>query len=622
MNSMRPDISSAFLSFRAENLGDQVFELFTEPAYFPQLLTTHPCLLVGGRGTGKTTTLKSLSYKAYLAKAPGGATAAVLPHVGLYYRVDTNRVRAFDGTMLETDEWSRLFSHYVNLELCDALLEFALAYEAKWGALAIPTSELDEVNVSLHLPTGSGLGESHHQLRLSLLSFEAYINNVGGGVERPALSIQGGPVDALVRVLRNAPSLSGTLFMFLIDEYENLLDYQQRVFNSLIKHSNEGVTYKVGVRDLGFRQRTTLNADELLSHPADYHRIDIVEELRPRFARFAADVCNSRLTTVKAAPSGGIEALFPTMTLEQEATLLGVREVASRIRSHVDAGGWSPDVRAWFAELSDFDVFVLQCRSEAKKAECSVIAQQAVADPVAWRRHRENYGYAYLFALRPGKRGIRKYYAGWDVLCVLSGGNIRYLLELVQRAMMLHEASRQGDTTVSAKHQTEAAQATGRKHLQELEGLSIHGAQLTHLLLSLGRIFQVMAEDPIGHTPEVNQFNVEFDDANRLIADGRIRELLDSAVMHQALVRYPASKLQDRTDIRDYDYSLHPIFAAFFGFSHRRKRKTKLAPELLWALVKEPNSAVGRVLDMQGRAATDELPEQMRLFEGVYAHTT
>ena len=56
-------LSQLFGSYKAEWLKEQLFDLFTEPQYFPELMTARPCMLLGGRGTGKTTVLRSLSYE-------------------------------------------------------------------------------------------------------------------------------------------------------------------------------------------------------------------------------------------------------------------------------------------------------------------------------------------------------------------------------------------------------------------------------------------------------------------------------------------------------------------------------------------------------------------------------
>jgi len=100
---------------------------------------------------------------------------------------------------------------------------------------------------------------------------------------------------------------------------------------------------------------------------------------------------------------------------------------------------------------------------------------------------------------------------------------------------------------------------------------------------------------------------------------GRVEELLREGIVHLALLRYVGSKLQDQSDIRQFDYAVHPIYSAFFGFSHRRKRKIELADADLVDLVERPAATIGRLLDDQNRVAEDELPEQMELFSTFYA---
>src|ERR1017187_2508691 len=96
--SAQEKLSELFGSYKAEWLRDYVFDLFTEPSYFPALMTPRPCILLGGRGTGKTTVLRGLSYEGQFAI--GGRDTAKIrdwPFYGFYYRVNTNRVAAFRG---------------------------------------------------------------------------------------------------------------------------------------------------------------------------------------------------------------------------------------------------------------------------------------------------------------------------------------------------------------------------------------------------------------------------------------------------------------------------------------------------------------------------------------------
>ena len=259
--------------------------------------------------------------------------------------------------------------------------------------------------------------------------------------------------------------------------------------------------------------------------------------------------------------------------------------------------------------------------AESNRISYAEILEDFVAKPHEWSVRFGNYKHALLFAIRHGKRGIRKYYAGWDVFSQLAANNIRYLIELVDQSLLLHVRTEgRLDQPVSPETQTQAAQNVGRKNVSELEGLSVHGAQLTKLILGLGRVFQVMAAQPFGHAPEVNQFHIsdQEDSFPREGLPDEVDRLIKSAVMHLALIRFPANKLAEEGETRDYDYMIHPIFSPFFEFSHRRKRKMVISASELVALVRDPQQTIPRILARQNRSADEELPEQVLLFQGYY----
>ncbi len=88
--------------------------------------------------------------------------------------------------------------------------------------------------------------------------------------------------------------------------------------------------------------------------------------------------------------------------------------------------------------------------------------------------------------------------------------------------------------------------------------------------------------------------------------------------MHLALLRTPGNKPGDVGDTKDYDYSVHSIFSAFFEFSPRRKRKLTLNPELFLDLMRRPRDAIRTVLRSQNRVELEAIPEQLLLFERFY----
>ncbi|WP_438392095.1 ORC-CDC6 family AAA ATPase [Caballeronia sp. DA-9] len=618
------NLSNLLGLYKAEWLSGKLFELFTEPGYFSELKTSRPCVLIGGRGTGKTTVLQGLSYQAQFAFAHGNKDVIdQWKFFGLYHRVNTNRVTAFRGPELSEDRWRAYFAHYVNLLFSSQLMEFASWYELQTGrTLAVSSAALDGFRVTLGLKSEGSLADLAHELRLLTLRFEASINSI---VDAPtqSLSMQGAPVDALSQALLSAPELQGRQFFFLIDEFENFEDYQQRVLNTIIKHAPTAYTFKIGVRELGWRERATLNANEQLTSPADYARISIAERLDDaRFKVFAEQVLTARFGSAGGGSTPtdlSVGELLPRLSESDEAELLIERGEAAKIKAKIEAAA-SPDTREAAASLP-LTVQYFLCYWAESHADTNLPDDLRLwlEGSAAVKARFDNHFYASLFAIRRGKRGIRKYYCGWDVFLSLCEGNIRYLLELVHSALLMHvEAGRDASVPIDPETQTLAAQAVGRKNLSELEGLSVDGARLTRLLLSLGRVFGVLAASPAGHTPEANQFHLR-EDVSHDDTDQRANEVLKNAVMHLALVRYAGSKLLDERDTRAYDYMIHPIFAPFFVFSHRKKRKIQLSSVQLLDLVERPRAGIDAILKSNNRANEESLPDQLELFGEFYA---
>jgi hypothetical protein len=619
LQSPEEQLSHLFGGYRAEWLKGQIFELFTKPAYFPELETARPCMLVGGRGTGKTTALLGLSYEGRFALS-GEDTAEIdrWSYYGLYYRVNTNRVTAFNGPELTETQWIPLFAHYFNLVLCEAVFRFLDWYQLySESGVELSNRGLSKIAASFNLENAASLRDLSDKVGISKTRFEAYINNVIDA-DRPPLSMQGAPLDSLLEALLELPQFESKDFFFLLDEYENFEPYQQQVVNTLIKHCGELYTFKVGVKELGIRRRTTLNPNEQLISPADYERINIAEKFEgENFKRFALAVCNERISKLHVPGEiiRDVQSLLPYLPEDLEAEKLGVASFVERYKEQMRKG-LSPDEAALLDELPLLMIYLLGFWAESKTHDLSTVFQDFISNRHEWDERYDNYKHALLYTIRRGKRGIQKFFSGWDVFTQLAATNIRYLLELVDQSLLLHlQSGRSLADPVSFELQTQAAHRIGKKNLSELEGLTVHGAQLTKLLLGLGRVFQIMASDARGHAPEVNQFHLS--DQSR---GDEIENLLSSAVMHLALIRSPGNKLADEADTREYDYRIHPIYSAFFDFSYRRKRKMMLSGAQLIGLIKTPKSTIREILAQSNRTyeSDEPLPDQLRLFESYY----
>ena len=361
-----------------------------------------------------------------------------------------------------------------------------------------------------------------------------------------------------------------------------------------------------------------MDENQQLYSPADYSEINIAEKLEGEtFKKFALSVCNERLSEIKIDGEDvirDINVALPGLSEDEEAEKLGIAKRVTAIKRELRQKVPSEKL-ALLDELPNLQTYMIYFWAKGTRQPLEVEFQNFLDNREEWETRYGNYKHALLYTIKRHKPGRRKYYAGWDVFTLLAGNNIRYLLELVVQSLLLHlEDGSKLSQPVTPETQTEAAQKIGKKNLIQLEGLSVYGAQLTKLLLVLGRIFETMAADAFVHRPEVNQFYLS--DAN---VSPEVKSLLDSAVMHLALLRAPGNKLSAHSDTREFDYMVHPVFSAFFVFSYRRKRNMALSGADLLGLVNNHKKTIRDVLARTDRDDSVPLPDQLQLF-GTYYH--
>ncbi|HTM81923.1 hypothetical protein [Asticcacaulis sp.] len=610
-NNTAQRLEQLFGSFRAESMRENLYSLFNEPEYFYYLAAPKSCVLIGGRGSGKTTVLRCMSYE---GQAALGQTDFTHPkYIGLYIKVNTNTVASFIGPELTPDAWQRFFGHFLNLMFCDEALGYV-----QWLKIKRQDNEIDRaldyhrVARVLGLKSCATLDELITEVDNARINLEVFINNFGSN--KPTVSPLQTPLDVVMEELGKIDGHKDTTFFVVLDEYENFLDYQQRLVNTLLKHSGGNYYFKIGVRELGWRERTTLNSAEVLISPADYERIRIEEKLENDFPNFAKRVCEARLKAVdleNLGPSVDVESLLPSLSVKAEAIALGVERHVVDFRVYLKS---SPDTLR-LTELHDHELFVFLELAHRDFQHATRDLEDYYLGVKAARVKYENYSYSLLFAISGKGAKISKYYCGHSVLSKLTHQNIRFYMQLVNECIREQVAIEKSTSQpIDPQLQTIAARKVGLSYLRELEGVSTQGGSLAKLLLGLGRVFGVMAAHPVGGKPECNQFEIA-EGSTSTDQHTEVKNLLIEAVMHLALVRTPGTKLTTDSDVRSWDYAPHPIFAAYFGFSHRRKRKMKVGEDDLISLTHQPQETIKKLLGRRSELADETLPIQMSMFD-------
>ncbi len=590
-------LDELFGSYKAEWLNEKIFHFFAAPSYFTSLKDKRPCVLMGGRGTGKTTVLRGLSYIGqYALNNDDIDKFDQNSYIGVYFRCDTNHVHAFSGKGVDTETWMKIFAHYFNLILTSEILFFLDWHkDLKADDEVLSEHACSLIATSLHL----GEGVSNYKKLISLLEiamykFQADINNIADG-NLPKLSLAGDPIRIITEQARKLKQFRGKTFYLLIDEYENLLDSQQQIINTLLKHVPQSYTIKIGVREMGWRVKHTMNNQESVIDPADYVLFNIVNEFTDetpeKFESFAREVCQLRIKDLleEDGVRFDIEEALGNLPYEDEAIRLGVEQtdLYNEIIEYEKNNGIDLMVTPLYKFfLSHWAV------------NHNIILDDEITDFLrntkAWNTRYENYKYSLLFKIRTGRGsgGVQKYYAGWNTFVKLANGNIRYLMELVYRSYYLY-LQEGGDIRipVSPDIQTKAARNVGWKNLTELEGTWSNGAQLTRMVQTLGTIFSRLAKEGENSAPETVQFEIEGE------RSARTEELLQAGIMNLALVRMPTNKQSGRGSVKEFMYSLHPIFAPYFIYSFRRKRKMALSDSEFLLCVDNPKNAVKDILN-------------------------
>lgn len=607
--------------YRTEYTDLSFSKVFAEPLFWADLAGRRPIFLEGGRGTGKTMALRMLAYDGQ--RLLHGDDPSAWTSLGIYWRLGVNAVSAFTGTRLATEDWTRLFSHFVNLQVVDRVLRMVdwCRVELRREVIVDPEG-VHLTALSLGLESVDSLPSLARGVRDRLARFEAEINGIAREVPALSLSMLGVPLKHLLEALSGDAMFAGRYLTICIDEFENLEGYQQRVFNTLLKHAGDApYTLKIGVKPTGHRDRHTLISTESIGETADYTKIDIVEYNKARdFTKFAAHVCNERLAQldVPVAPNR-VEELLPDLSEDSEAKLLGVDHHLELLRRRLTDSNASLEELRRFDEMGRLSAYMVKYWAESRGSSEIEVLREAIGSPSKWANRLNNYSFTALFTVR-SRVGptLRKHYSGWSTYVALADGNIRYILNLVTEAVAEHIA--QGNdlsTPVGPEVQTRSASGVGEKHIFDLDGEDDLGRQIMRLVLGLGRAFGVMASQPYGHAPEVTQFRVDRTGPG---ASEAVERLIDACVMHSGIVRFPGDKRASTSgETRVYDYQLHPILAPYFVYSYRRKRRMTVTADEVASMAdpRTTSAAVERILTRQKRLVNELGPDLFSLFGDV-----
>lgn len=286
-----------------------------------------PMLLLGGKGSGKTHLMRYCSAPVQAARYSGDVAQAAIAdgYLGVYVPLDALNTDKFAREEPVEDHWSLVFAHYFELWLATALLT-TIRDCARSQSLAFHEPEFVGAVVELFdiepeaIPCN--LSELLDYFTRTRKNIDSVVNNSRLRGERPLFDItfSAGRLAFGIPELvsRHAPDLRDVLFVYLIDEVENLTADQQRFLNSLIRYRRGSATIRVGGRLYGMKTFETTGSGEPIRRGAEYERVvldEILREQPEQYDGLVRSLVAKRLERVgyAAAAQASIDSYFEVL---------------------------------------------------------------------------------------------------------------------------------------------------------------------------------------------------------------------------------------------------------------------------------------------------------------------
>lgn len=613
-------MQNAFIRNRTEEFGHDIWSSYVLPPYFPGLglnQARKSVVLEGGRGCGKTALLRYLSYQSQFSPERSEVPDEALKTIGLYLKADSQYFSGFTGAGFTDTQWQNVFEHALCLALAEQIVGSIQSLNAsakragQWGG----TDKLDFNDAAGGFVTGGlppGIDAFEKWLRTQRQNLSRWFKSFDVAAPPELLPLREFLAELIGEARKKLPYLANSVFAVYIDEYENLLEYQQKLLNTLIKSGEPPLIFHVAMKPNGMRTRKT-TGPETIQEVADFRLIKLDDALAPQFKLFAAELFFFRLIG-----EAGVHESETPVSLEvlRDEHQIGTRLTDTAYQARVLAemgrilpgktyaeiarealadpvllGRWKRLVTMALVQSKSSltaEDFLFESDPDAS-AVCAALLHQRSKTPhlvlEELRKHVAGTSSKFrdadwihhflvgtlLLLYLPYRQRSCPVYAGFDAFAKLSRTSVRHFLELCHLSIGTYSQSRRlGDFNVAVDVQAKAAFSASQKFRKEVTGNGDQGNRLLAVVNFLGKLFRLSQARPSQSEAERTHFSI-LDDG----VTGDSRSLLDEAVKWSVLLEEPETKVKGNR-YESNDYVLNPIYAPFFGISFNKGRKLEI----------------------------------------------
>lgn len=579
-------------------------------------------VLMGGRSTGKTMFLRYWSFPVQLKLASQNKEnegRKIIDYfkekkgIGFYIRIDGPILRSFKGFGIVPEKWDSIFIHYFELIVGRNYIEaIKKLYESNDSKRAeIENYFIPEVKTIFNAAQITSLDELLIEFDNRIREVDLYRGNVAfsktdftpqkGGFASQSLSF-GIPKIAKKTITDFKDSIN---FILLIDEYENYLESQQRVINTLLRFSKNEIRFRIGMRLEGFRTFSMISEDDFIKEGREYIKVVFEEVLinDKDYRDFLKEISKKRLESVEVFKKNGnldiTEYLSKTEDLEKEALEL-VSGNPGKHFNHFKKVLKNSDVEAIkcnqkpLLELLNI-LWILRNNTakEVKGAMEDYLKGNATGEKFEKYRmdYVDKYKLSLMFLLCSIYRKPKKYYS-FNTFAFLSSGIVGNFIELCRRTFQYAEFENKDhlikEGRISKEQQAKAAIDFSQAELQQINRIESYGGFIKKFVNNIGNIFREFHKDEKIRYPETNQFSLDDLDS---LEDQRFNYAFKAAIKWSVVQKKP--KLQQQTPgkhLKDI-YTINRVFCPSFGISYRTRggHSVKLTASDIVKLMTEEN---------------------------------
>lgn len=270
-----------------------------------------PKYVLGGKGCGKTHILRYFSYPLQKIRHNNKIKDVLSQdkYIGFYSVFHGLNSSRFEGKGIDAESWKAIFEYYFEMYLCDNLLHtineifkklnLDADFEAKTVDLILKQfNNYEEIKDVSTIPLLIDLLTTLRR-KIDLQILNAAFTRKLDFTEVKVFFAPGDLIFGIPNVISSTvPEFDQVKFIYILDEYEKLFEWQKKFVNTLVWDKQTPVTFWIGARRYGYTTRET-KTGEAMKPGSEFQEINldfIIRSNESLYKEFAKKLYINRLS--------------------------------------------------------------------------------------------------------------------------------------------------------------------------------------------------------------------------------------------------------------------------------------------------------------------------------------